>query len=538
MKKNFLSNPAITLGLAFLVPILFMFSQNVHVVRTKNLLISVGIAFLLACVIMVIASLIIRLCQKKFANAPKILHWLAVAGFCLIMVETSCFFLQSQLFAAFPESRGIRILAGRIIPFLFVLLVVYKAGFRPLNAFLTIFLCLSLVNTGTSLTGATSLENDPLEVENSLLAYDLRKEPSIYLFFLESYHSLDLQREVYGIDTSGIEAYLEKNDFINYGKVYSNSPSTLLSFADTFSFRPSWAHARGNSDATATTRSLLGGDENNTLFRILKNNGYTTALILEGNSYFGSLLGKFLDDNDSMIRDTNLSMLLDITICFEMLNTRFIEKAATIKEFLLSYRSSGGGYSGALENRVSQALTIHNQPGPPLFLSFKGGAIHTRGETESYSWRKQDYWVQSGRYQKAVKEGNQELQRICDRIIANDPGALIILIGDHGAWRFRDAESGDTISSQQDMIANVKKNGVSWQEFCEDKFAVFLAIRLPNGQRENISYGKPMSHVNLFRHVFAYLNQDKSILDTRAPSTSHFKGYTLIKEGQVLTGEE
>jgi hypothetical protein len=517
MKKKLISNPALTLGLAFLVPIFFVFSQNSHMVSKDVLLFSCGIAVICAGFLVLLANVGIEFWKRKSVNYPQGIQRFAAVFFCLLVVETCCFFFQMQLHSAIPEPHWLRILVCHIFPVIILLFIIRIFSFRPVNIFLAIFLSLSVINMGVSLS-----KNDKLMTTNFPLALELKKRPNIYLFFLESYHSLDVQRKVYGIDTSEIENYLAKNDFVDYGKIYSNSGNTLQSYMDTFSFRHSWEYDIGDSDAMWTVRLTLGGAEGNTLFRFLKANGYATVLLVGDTDYFGFIRGKFLDDSDRILAMNGLQRLFFATaIFFEHLNTHLYGKLQLyIRTYFLPPHFGAPIYTGPLESRVSQAMAFHKQSGSPFFLAFKGGAQHV--PSYSHTWQKHQEWIRSGTYQKSVKSGNQELQNICDAIIANDPGALIILIGDHGAFRFLGAQGNG-----RDMKSHVEEKGIFWQDFYDDRFAVFLAIRLPYGQYEDISYGLPMSHVNLFRHIFAYLNQDRNILATREPSNSYL-GETIV----------
>ena len=54
----------------------------------------------------------------------------------------------------------------------------------------------------------------------------------------------------------------------------------------------------------------------------------------------------------------------------------------------------------------------------------------------------------------------------------------------------------------------------------------------------DISYGYPISSVNLFRHVFAGINQDPSVLNERVPQQSTFFGIILVREGIVQEFED
>jgi hypothetical protein len=71
------------------------------------------------------------------------------------------------------------------------------------------------------------------------------------------------------------------------------------------------------------------------------------------------------------------------------------------------------------------------------------------------------------------------------------------------------------------------------ESLAKDLFGIFMAVRMPGG-RKDIAYGFHMSPVNLFRHVFAALNEDPAMLHDRAPSESKFRGVTLARDGKVM----
>jgi hypothetical protein len=188
-------------------------------------------------------------------------------------------------------------------------------------------------------------------------------------------------------------------------------------------------------------------------------------------------------------------------------------------------------FDGTLSNRVKQAYAIHKKQNNPIFVYFKGGAAHTPSDG-SYTWEKKQEWLNSKSYVKSVYNGNKQLTEICNFIIKNDPQSILILVGDHGARLFRGAAS--PAQDKEQLYENIKQRGISVETFCNDLFGVFLAIRLPGGAEYDISQGMPMSHVNLFRHIFAYLNNDTAILETRVPSNSYYKNYILVEEGKIV----
>ncbi len=436
---------------------------------------------------------------------------------------------QGALFAAIPDPRWLRILAGHVFPIILLSLAARKLGFYPINVFFAVFWGLSIVSMGVSfMTAGASLQAD-----RSSATYEMKERPNIYLFFLESYHPVDVQRDIYGIDTDRFQSYPANAGFTDYGKVYANSHATLISFADTFSFRSSRAFARGNSDAEVGIRYMLGGAESNTLLGTLKANGYTTVFLVGDTGYYGIVKDTLLDSSDGIRFPPRKNRISGIISCISMLDSRFQRQPLLGFTQRLAGLSAADDviYRGSMEERVSQAVAAHMRPEAPLFLAFKGGAKHTPSNG-SYTWRQHADWVRSGTYQEAVKKGAREVQRICDAVIANDPGAMIILLGDHGPHRFRDIEKG--AASVDALKARLEERGISFPDFCDDRHAVFLAVRLPYGRSGDISYGLPLSHVNLFRHVFAYLNNDRSILADREPSESYWLNNVIVKEGRPV----
>jgi hypothetical protein len=376
------------------------------------------------------------------------------------------------------------------------------------------------------------ISNDNKQIKSIVLfdSYKIEKTPNIYLFFLESYHSLDIQRNIYNINTEEIEIYLQRQQFKIYPEIYSNSSSTLQSFTDTFHFFATSEFVKGNSDAAISIRNLVCGDENNTLFKILKNNGYSTIL-LANSSYYGTRKGQNLDHSDFLPNeDTIAYYIYKSVVPLSSLNTRLHFLPSKLRPWAIQSGESTF-FSDPLFNRVKQSFEIHKKTGVPIFVTFKGGACHTPPDG-SYTWRNLEEWVESQTYQNAVKHANKELIEICDYIISQDPGSLIILIGDHGSWRLRGAEN--PASNREQLHQSLINNGISIDSFCKDIFGVFLAIRLPYGDTTDISQNMAMTHVNLFRHIFAYINKDLTILETRAPANCYYNSIPLIEDGKII----
>ena len=126
------------------------------------------------------------------------------------------------------------------------------------------------------------------------------------------------------------------------------------------------------------------------------------------------------------------------------------------------------------------------------------------------------------KYSSSVEAANQKLVEFLKFIIDNDPESIIIMIGDHGSWGFRTKE-------------DTEGNPIPHRLFILDRFGVFAGIRAPNQLSDLMENGTIKSHVNLFKYVFAYLSEDKTILETKAPDDGYNGPFLLaIKNSKIL----
>ncbi|MCL2075679.1 MAG: hypothetical protein FWH15_04430 [Betaproteobacteria bacterium] len=441
---------------------------------------------------------------------------------CVLILIILLLFFGSTLQAI---STSMQFWQNFVFAVILLCLVVMQYGFKPIRLFLAIWIFMS---AGTGVYSAVSVAFE------EKIAYDdehiiLKNRPNIYLFLLESYHDLETMQTVYGIDTEPLQSFALSRDFFIYGNTYSNSYWTLLSMAEMFEMRLAYSMSIGNDDIMPRGRRLIGGSSDNQVYRILKENGYrTTYLTSERPFYYINQKGIYLDDTDVdfefglNFRLRPLQELFPSVYCLcKPIPARFDGRIDNIKP----------KYRNALIDNI-RSIIEKSKSEIPLFLGFKSGALHAS------HWKQKDEWVASGRYQEGIKNGNQEIFEIVDLIVDKDPSAVIVLIGDHGATRLRniwdDAIKGDIAS----LDALLKQRGESLDTLASDMFGMFLAIRMPG--KGDISNGLPMSHVNLFRHIFAALADDGSdpdassaILQRRAPSESNLDGFILVRDGVV-----
>ena len=491
-----------TIPLAILTPCIFMWSNNWYMYSHKSLAICLGLLLIVSAGMSAVGYYI----SKQLHRRSRSEYIKLTAG--LIV----CFFASSLLsiFLNVPlmqmaDYTGLSINLIKVCLFMLMCGFVRLAGFKALNCFLGIWLLTAgLTGSYAMLTYESSLK-PPVKIDVTL-----KNKPNIYLFYLESYQGLSTLEKLYSIDTEPIRTYLNGKNFFIYEPVLSNSPNTLSSYADTFSMQYTPAQKPGffHNDVEPAVRNLIGGSEDNTLFKTLKKSGYRTVLLTKDDPYFFNVLGDYLDETDLNFSGGIFKPLWDINgDKFQFLRFIFFDQDEWLQ------------FHGDLYNRIKVATKRWTNTGQPLFLCFKGGANHVPTDRLFYG-ALHDYEKWKPTYRHSVEAANAEMEQIVDYLISIDPDSIIILIGDHGTQGFQSLLRNQLIAGDIDALQEkMRQYGFSQELVTDVFFSVLMAIRLP-GEKIDISHGLPMSHVNLFRHIFAYLNDDPAILNDRVPTKS------------------
>lgn len=346
------------------------------------------------------------------------------------------------------------------------------------------------------------------------------KKPNIFLFWLESYHSFDILKSMYDIHNSDFQNFLKNNNFVYLENTYSNGGFTLDSFAQLYSCRnlPSNILLKGNLDVARSVRNLLGGDENNFVLKILKDNGYRTTVLVDGSYYYFFNKGIYLDDTD--LAEENILLYIWPLI------------ATTHWQIMDQPTDYAPPYGGSLVNRVKIAVERSKKTDQPFFLAFKGGARHT--PPNGYSWEERNDWIKGGFYQNCIKTSDKEATEIIEYIIKEDPNSIIILLGDHGSWTYRNFPengSGEPFKSSQ-------KYNVNLQDIFDDRFKVLFAYRLPQGQPVDIAAGLYMNNSNIFLHIFSWLANDPKVLNLRPPVECRIGEAKMSEGGKIFSSRQ
>lgn len=385
------------------------------------------------------------------------------------------------------------------------------------------------------LQGLTNFENDYISSYKASIETDdskyndiiLKNKPNIYFLLCESMNGPSTLKKFYNVDTSNFTDTLISDGFSEYDKIYANSYHTLGTLTTMMSLGREAYFDNTNLEANTSQRNLITGSKQNYLMRIFKNNGYTTKLYLDGNKYFGTKRGEYLDYYDGYNNDSFYSNIFYFINPFtEILKSSWRERFENVIGYILNIDSK--------KEETDTINIIEDQfktKSPYVVFRRLNLLIHTNHLT--YTYKQKQQWIKSQEYQNNLKAQFDEIIKVIKVIDKNDPNAVIILLGDHGSCITRGYphKSNDNAKNHSEKLYNfAQKDGETLRSVADDIFHVFAAVRLPNGLQLEPNF----SSVNVFLKIFALLNpsQKETIDKYILPNYSSF--YLMSKDKITL----
>lgn len=318
-------------------------------------------------------------------------------------------------------------------------------------------------------------------------------KPNVYLLLLESMHSSEALREIYQIDCADAEKHMIAHGLRVYPNTFSNKHSTPLSLKTLLSM---------SLDYQSPPDAL----------RVFKHNGYD-CYFFDTMSYLAAPYALYLDND-------NASVPLRVRKLYTIAGPLLAQSA-----FLSMLAGNVDPFETASPSRSFETMRseflkhLEKKKKRPCFHMLHFGAQHF-GDL----WHRIPHPGQT--YMEWYKRGSAQLEMILRDIINKDPNALIIAIGDHGAYHWNGVAAGSACPEE-----NAAANGISTIRLVQDYFGVVLGMRWQEGQLPEAGV---ISHVNIFRHVFALLS-GKSKQEGLEKNISIFMGtHIAVKEGVPL----
>lgn len=275
----------------------------------------------------------------------------------------------------------------------------------------------------------------------------------------------------HGIDNSEQLAYLKKKGFHIYQGVYSIAAPTIDSMSRLF-----------NVDSESSDRKYLAGG--GAVPRILKYQGYITYGIFMNDHFLRGVA----DGNDRY----------DYSFPTPIWRSALLVRAILAGGFTDELNFEGVSYDSYLDEKHK---ALREEYAQPIFMyshSMKPGhRFHLTmnpDDAEKYA----------NIYADNVKQANSEIRQDVDIILDRNPGAIVIIAGDHGPFITKSGYGLGRNSSQY-SAGDIDRFDV------QDRYGVFLAIRWP--QLEVVEKFTIRIFQDIFPAVLAYLFDDEELFN-------------------------
>jgi hypothetical protein len=298
----------------------------------------------------------------------------------------------------------------------------------------------------------------------------------------------------YGIDNSAQEDYLSEQGFKIYPHTYSIAPKTTETMSRVL-----------NASAELYGNLKMGVSGDGKTQNILRDLGYKTY----GLFYSDFMFRGYGESYDFSIPERSIPPFV------------YLLKAIFLGEFRFDIENAGfseqtrdqfvEGKQKVFENVSLNRVFVYMHTDRPNHTQTSGACLPN----------------EAALLEKRLVEANLEMRQDLDLIIANDPGAIVIVAGDHGPHLTKNCLGTTGVYD----ISEISRIDI------QDRYGTFLAIRWPTG--DYVNYDDITILQDLFPSVFAYLYKDATILEAKIepiiPIPNWISGVS-VNNGVILGG--
>jgi hypothetical protein len=309
--------------------------------------------------------------------------------------------------------------------------------------------------------------------------------PNIYLLIYDAYVPNETML-AYGIDNRPQEEYLIAHNFELYPHTYSVANFSLGSMSRVLNI---------STDYYGNPRRSVSGD--GVVQNLLKDFGYTTYGIFRDDYFF-----------------LNIDSSYDDSIQKRSSTPEFVWRSILMGEF----RFDVGYNELPREEYVEAKRRVFEIPSDePKFLythSLLPGHSQNSGVCRA---------DEIDRFEKDLLTANDEMRQDIETILEHDPGAIIIIAGDHGPYLTKNCTKLERDYSASEIT----------RLDIQDRFGTFLAIRWPTD--EYSAYDDITVLQDIFPAIFAYLFKDEQLLESKIEPTTLYS-FVTVKDGILIGG--
>ncbi len=455
--------PIVTAIAAGLYPLLFYYTNNYNMINSWGHLGYFLSVFLLAPII--IFFLVYKISGLGFLKKfqPFVLPFLNFFFFFS--------FLNIALYAGFSWIRTLIVFAIAVL-----LVVALKKFFKKIVVLEFILAGIGAITLVPVVITQLNYSKEWMEQPDDIEAAIFKKKPNIYFIQPDGYANFsELKRGFYNIPNEDFEDYLTENNFTSYPGFRSNYAATLPTNSALFMMKHHYYNEGSDFTETIDARNVILS--NNSVLRILKNNGYRTFFLTEQPYFLTNKLKLGYDFCNFSSEEINF------------LTTGIGEPRDVLepfKSYLEQYPEGPNFFFVEIFNPGHITNTIKDSKG-------------IEGEREHYV--------------ESLHESNKKLTELTQIILKNDPNALIVIMADHGGFVGM-TNTSETYTKSLD------------RDFVNSIFTTILSIHWPHGEAPEFD-DRLKTSVNLFRVLTSYLSEDKSYLE----NLQEDKSYIIIKSG-------
>lgn len=293
--------------------------------------------------------------------------------------------------------------------------------------------------------------------------------PDIYLLVYDAYVPNETMLG-YGIDNSAQEDYLSKQGFELYPHTYSIGSATLESMSKVLNVSSVYRPGR---------REGVSGD--GITQKIFRSFGYKTYGLFPSDYMFRGYGSSY----DYSFPENSIPPYVQLLKAIFMGEFRFDNEKIGFREqpraqFIETKQN-------ILKNVSGKRTFIYMHSDLPSHTQISGACLPNDGDL----------------FKARLMDANIEMRLDVALIIENDPGAIVIVAGDHGPHLTKNCAQLTDVYD----ISEVSRLDI------QDRHGTFLAIRWPTG--DFVKYDDITVLQDLFPAVFAYLYKDTTILESK-----------------------
>ena len=257
-----------------------------------------------------------------------------------------------------------------------------------------------------------------------------QETPNLYFISFDALVPRALLNKHLQLETTDFHDLFEER-FRRFPNLFVDAIATKNSLYTVLSLDPS---VYASQRAALPDPFLFSGQNPSPLFGILRNNGYEITTIY-GNTYFGNKKGPYVD---------NYIRTDEHTVC------RFLDPEVRALSFW--------GYCSRIarekrrEKRTWNDLSMDRTAAPVLKVDVSGGPqfvmaqLTSPGHVRKYSYRHDDaskFSAYQARYLERSNYAARQLDAIVRHLEENDPGAILLVYGDHGTMASQGVKFAD-----------------------------------------------------------------------------------------------